>query len=271
MKVVSLYKFMDIDDPDSFRDQLKVLCDEQSLLGTILVAREGFNGTIAGNESAINVVLNFIRDRFKLNKELEAFWADSKEAPFRKMRVKVKKEIVSLGRPDVLPHRLSGKHVDVKQWNKLISNPDVLVIDTRNQYEIEVGTFPGAVNPENNSFREFGDFAKKLAEEDTNRQLAMFCTGGIRCEKATALMLELGFSDVYHLKGGILKYLAEVNQSENKWSGECFVFDSRIAVDRDLIEGEYQQCHACRRPLKSSDLESPHYLEGVSCEHCNKN
>jgi UPF0176 protein len=154
------------------------------------------------------------------------------------------------------------------RWNELISDPDVLVIDTRNHYEIEVGTFPGAIDPGNDSFREFPEFAKELAEQSTDRPLAMYCTGGIRCEKATALMLELGFDEVYHLQGGILNYLTEVDEKENKWDGECFVFDTRVAVDRDLAEGGYVQCHACRRPLSTADLESPDYWEGVSCPHC---
>lgn len=268
MKVVSLYRFLDIENLDSFRDQLKKLCDEQCLLGTILVATEGFNGTLAGSESSVRIVMNWIRDRFNIDEELDARWTESGEAPFRKMQVKVKKEIVTLGRPDILPHKVSGQHVGVERWNELISDPSVLVIDTRNHYEIEVGTFPGAIDPGNDSFREFPDFAKELAEQSTDRPLAMFCTGGIRCEKATALMLELGFDDVYHLQGGILNYLTEVDDAENKWSGECFVFDTRIAVDRDLAEGGYVQCHACRRPLNTADLASPDYREGVSCPQC---
>jgi UPF0176 protein len=212
--------------------------------------------------------MNWIRDRFNIDEELDARWTESGEAPFRKMQVKVKKEIVTLGRPDILPHKGSGQHVGVERWNELISDPSVLVIDTRNHYEIEVGTFPGAIDPGNDSFREFPDFAKELAEQSTDRPLAMFCTGGIRCEKATALMLELGFDDVYHLQGGILNYLTEVDDAENKWSGECFVFDTRIAVDRDLAEGGYVQCHACRRPLNTADLASPDYREGVSCPQC---
>lgn len=268
MKVVSLYRFLDLEDPESFRDDLKVLCDQESLLGTMLVAAEGFNGTLAGNESSVRTVMDWIRDRFDIAEELDARWTDAEEAPFRKMRVKVKKEIVTLGRPDILPHKGTGKHVDAERWNDLISDPEVLVIDTRNHYEIEVGTFPGAIDPGNDSFREFPEFAKELAEQSTDRPLAMFCTGGIRCEKATALMLELGFDEVYHLQGGILNYLTEVGEADNKWDGECFVFDTRVAVDRDLAEGGYVQCHACRRPLSTEDLASPDYREGVSCPQC---
>lgn len=268
MKVVSLYRFLDLQDPQTFRDELKQLCDEQQLLGTVLVAHEGFNGTLAGREQSIRNVMDWIQRRLGIPETLDARWTDSDDAPFRKMRVKVKSEIVTLGRPDLLPHRRTGVHVDTKRWNELISDPDVLVIDTRNHYEIEVGTFPGAVDPGNDSFREFPEFAKQLATQSTDRPLAMFCTGGIRCEKATALMMELGFSEVYHLQGGILNYLSEVEEQDNRWRGECFVFDTRVAVDRDLTEGGYVQCHACRRPLSSADLASVDYREGVSCPKC---
>ncbi len=268
MKVVSLYRFLDLQDPEAFRDDLKQQCDSQGLLGTVLVASEGFNGTLSGSESSIRALMNWIRNRLSISEELDARWTDADEAPFRKMRVKVKKEIVTLGRPDLLPHKSTGEHVNAERWNELISDPDVLVIDTRNHYEIELGTFPGAVDPGNDSFREFPDFAKELATQSTNRPVAMFCTGGIRCEKATALMIELGFNEVYHLQGGILNYLTEVDATDNHWSGECFVFDTRVAVDRDLAEGGYVQCHACRRPLSSTDLASADYREGVSCPKC---
>ena len=268
MKVVSLYRFLDLKDPESFRDQLKTLCDEQGLLGTMLVAAEGFNGTLAGSEESVRTVMNWIREQLGITEELDARWTDSVDAPFRRMRVKVKTEIVTLGRPDILPHKGTGEHVNAARWNELISDPEVVVIDTRNHYEVEVGTFPGALDPGNDSFREFTEFAKELAEQSTDRPLAMFCTGGIRCEKATALMLELGFDDVYHLQGGILNYLFEVEEAKNKWHGECFVFDTRVAVDRDLAEGGYVQCHACRRPLSTADLQSPDYREGVSCPLC---
>jgi len=268
MKVVSLYRFLDLKDPQSFRVKLKTLCDEQGLLGTMLVATEGFNGTLAGSEESIRTVMSWIREQFDIAGELDARWTDADEAPFRKMRVKVKKEIVTLGRPDILPHKGTGEHVDATRWNELIADPDVLLIDTRNHYEVEVGTFPGAMDPGNDSFREFPQFAKELAEQSTDRTLAMFCTGGIRCEKATALMLELGFKDVYYLQGGILNYLAETDDAQNRWDGECFVFDTRVAVDRDLAEGGYVQCHACRRPLSMEDIASPDYVEGISCPRC---
>jgi UPF0176 protein len=268
MKVVSFYRFLDITDPQQFRDELQALCDAHGLLGTILVATEGFNGTIAGGSEAVGNVFRCLQHDFDIREELDARWTDADAAPFRRMRVKVKKEIVSLGRPDILPHRKTGEHVPPEKWNKLIEDPNVLLIDTRNHYEFEVGTFPGAIDPGNNSFREFPAFAAELAGTSKDRPLAMFCTGGIRCEKATTLMLELGFEQVYHLQGGILNYLEKMPADENRWDGECFVFDTRIAVDRDLAEGGYVQCHACRRPLSSEDLASPDYREGVSCPRC---
>jgi UPF0176 protein len=268
MNVASFYRFLELDRPEEFRDALQAVCDEQGTLGTILVAEEGFNGTIAGSEEAIRAVLAWIRSRLSLDEPIEARWTEAAAAPFRRMRVRRKKEIVTLGRPDILPHERTGSYVSPDRWNALIRNPDVLVIDTRNHYEVEVGTFPRAIDPQTDSFRQFPEFAKELAATSKDRPLAMFCTGGIRCEKATALMLELGFDEVYHLKGGILRYLEEVPPEQNRWNGECFVFDTRVAVDRDLAEGGYVQCHACRRPLSSEDLASPDYREGVSCPQC---
>jgi UPF0176 protein len=268
MKVASFYRFLDLSDPKPFRGGLQSYCDQQGVLGTILVAAEGFNGTICGPRGAILEVFDWIERRLALDTPIEARWTDASEAPFRRMRVRVKKEIVTLGRPDILPHTQTGTYVPPQEWNALIENPEVLVIDTRNHYEVEVGSFPRAVDPGTDSFRQFPAFAEQLAETSRDRPLAMFCTGGIRCEKATALMLELGFEEVYHLQGGILRYLQEIPDADNRWQGECFVFDTRVAVDKDLTEGGYVQCHACRRPLSAADLASPDYREGVACPHC---
>ena len=268
MKVAAFYRFLDLADVKTFRDELQAFCDDREVLGTVLVAAEGINGTICGAEAAILEVFGWIERRLELETPIEARWSEAGEAPFRRMRVRVKKEIVTLGRPDILPHRKTGTYVPPEEWNGLIENPDVLVIDTRNHYEVEVGTFPRAVDPGTDSFREFPEFAKELAQTSGDRPLAMFCTGGIRCEKATALMLELGFDEVYHLQGGILRYLEEMPEGKNRWQGECFVFDTRVAVDKDLAEGGYVQCHACRRPLSTEDMASPDYREGVSCPHC---
>jgi UPF0176 protein len=268
MKVASFYRFLDLADTGAFRDSLLALCKEKGLLGTVLVAHEGFNGSLSGTVEDIQHVFHWIEETLELDEPVEARWNEVSEAPFRRMRVRLKKEIVALGRPDILPHEKTGTYVPASEWNQLIEDPEVLVIDTRNSYEFEVGTFPRAIDPKTDSFREFPEFAEKLAETSKDKRLAMFCTGGIRCEKATALMLELGFKDVYHLQGGILKYLEEVPEENNAWNGECFVFDTRVAVDRDLAEGGYVQCHACRRPLSTEDLASPDYREGVSCPKC---
>ena len=268
MNVVSFYRFTDVNDPDVVRGRLQVLCEKEGLLGSILVACEGVNGTLAGEAESIRSVFSWVEEKLSLDAVIEGRWTEADAAPFRRMRVKVKKEIVTLGRPDIRPDKLTGKHVGIREWNELIRDPDTLVIDTRNQYEFEVGTFENAVDPETDNFREFPEYAYQLAELDPDRKLAMFCTGGIRCEKATALMMELGFSEVYQLQGGILKYLETVDDSDNLWRGECFVFDTRVAVDRDRAEGGYVQCHACRRPLSSDDLASPQYREGVSCPRC---
>ena len=268
MKVAAFYRFLDLDEPRAFRDELQRVCDERALRGTVLVASEGFNGSLAGDESAICEGFAWIEQRLDLGEPIEARWNDVSEVPFRRMRVRLKREIVTLGRPDILPHRKTGTYVQPADWNRLIEDPNVVVIDTRNHYEYEVGTFPRAIDPKTDSFRQFPDFARELAESSKDRPLAMFCTGGIRCEKATALMLELGFEEVYHLQGGILRYLEEVPEAQNRWDGECFVFDTRVAVDRDLAEGGYVQCHACRRPLSAEDLASADYREGVSCPKC---
>lgn len=268
MKVVSFYRFLSLSDPDALRVLLQKQCEQQDLLGTILLAREGINGTLAGSASSVRAVFGFLQSRLNLVDPIDARWTDADEPPFRRMRVKCKAEIVTLGRADIEPQKATGQHVSPDDWNRLIADPQTLVIDTRNRYEIEVGTFPGSVDPGTDSFHEFPAFAKALADKDTNRSLAMFCTGGIRCEKATALMLDLGFREVYQLRGGILSYLENVSDEANRWDGECFVFDSRVAVDRDLAEGGYVQCHACRRPLSSDELASPDYKEGVSCPKC---
>jgi len=270
LNVVSFYRFFDIERLAEIQQSLQMLCDERGLLGTILIAREGVNGTLAGKGDDIRFVFDWMQAELLLPEcePIDGRWTEAANAPFRRMRVRVKKEIVTLGRPDILPHKNTGTHVSPTEWNALISDPNTLLIDTRNHYEIEVGTFPDALDPGTDSFRNFPQFAVELAEAGTSRPVAMFCTGGIRCEKASALMLELGFSNVNQLQGGILNYLDQVNDEESRWNGECFVFDTRVAVDRDLAEGGYVQCHACRRPLGSDELKSPEYREGVSCPKC---
>lgn len=268
MKVASFYRFLDIDEPGPLRSELREACEQHGLLGTVLVATEGINGTLCGPRQAIETALGWIGARLSLGEPIEARWSEAGAVPFRRLRIRLKKEIVTLGRPDIRPQDRTGRYVPPAEWNALLEDPDVLVIDTRNRYEIEVGTFPRAIDPGTESFREFPDFARQLAATSRDRPVAMFCTGGIRCEKATALMLELGFTEVWHLQGGILHYLEEVDPVENRWQGECFVFDTRVALDRELNEGDYVQCHACRRPLSAADLASEAYREGVSCPYC---
>ncbi len=268
MKVASFYRFVDVASPRELRGALRARCADADLLGTILVAAEGVNGTLAGSEAGIRDVLEFLGNTIGGGAALDARWTEAESAPFRRLRVKVKNEIVTLGRPDIRPQRRTGEHVDIDRWHALLDDPQTLVIDTRNHYEIEVGTFPQAIDPGTDSFRQFSRFAERLAAGERDRPVAMFCTGGIRCEKASALLIELGFDEVYQLQGGVLRYLDEVENENNRWNGECFVFDTRVAVDRDLSEGGYVQCHACRRPLSSEDLAAPEYREGVSCPRC---
>ncbi|HEX2138939.1 MAG TPA: rhodanese-related sulfurtransferase [Woeseiaceae bacterium] len=268
MNVTSFYRFVDVGEPGALAAALQAHCERSGLLGTILVAPEGVNGTLAGSAEAIQAILDRLRSALGLSSPIDARWTDASEAPFRRLRVRLKPEIVTLGRPDIRPHIRTGGHVEPRDWNLLLDDPATLVIDTRNRYEIELGTFPRAVDPGTDSFRQFSGFAEKLPEAERERPIAMFCTGGIRCEKASALMLEMGFRDVYQLQGGILNYLQQMDGDENRWRGECFVFDDRVAVDRDLSEGGYVQCHACRRPLSAEDLASPDYREGVCCPHC---
>jgi UPF0176 protein len=268
VNVTSFYRFVDIPDPAALATDLETRCGRAGLLGTILLAQEGVNGTLAGSAEAIQAILERLRAVLGLGSSIDARWTDAREAPFRRLRVRLKDEIVALGQPDIRPQRRTGRHVAPRDWNRLLDDPATLLVDTRNRYEIELGTFPRALNPGTDSFRQFADFAQRLPESDRRRPVAMFCTGGIRCEKASALMLEMGFTDVYQLQGGILNYLQQVEEPENRWTGECFVFDDRVAVDRDLAEGGYVQCHACRRPLSAQDLASGDYVEGQSCPHC---
>ena len=266
--VASFYRFQDIEDPAALRERLQADSEARNLLGTVLVAAEGVNGSVSGERADIETFLVLIAEELESPRPIDARWTRASEPPFRRIKVRLKNEIVTLGRPDIRPQAGTGRHVSPQEWNRLIADPETLIIDTRNRYEIDVGTFPGAIDPATASFRDFPGFVASLDERDRSRPVAMFCTGGIRCEKASALMLEMGFENVSQLDGGILNYLENVDDEENRWQGECFVFDTRVAVDRDLAEGGYVQCHACRRPLSEADLAAPAYREGVSCPRC---
>jgi UPF0176 protein len=268
--VCALYKFVRVENFQRLRNPLLDLMLEHQVRGTILLANEGINGTIAGPRTAIDVVLHWLRSQPEF-RNLECKESVAEASPFKRSRVKLKKEIVTMGVEGIDPTLSAGTYVEPEQWNELISDPDVLVVDTRNDYECEVGTFEHALNPNTESFREFPAYVKsELLPDETNKKkkVAMFCTGGIRCEKSTAFLKEQGFEEVYHLKGGILKYLEKVQEEESLWRGECFVFDERVTVNHQLEKGSYDQCHACRYPITEEDKNSEHYIAGASCPRC---
>ena len=265
--VAALYRFATFPDYESLREPLKQCMLDNDVRGTLLLAAEGINGTIAGSRQGVDAVLNFLGkdSRFADLAPKESF-AD--ENPFYRTKVKLKREIVTMGVEDIDPKKIVGTYVEPSEWNALISDPEVLLLDTRNKYEVEIGTFESALNPETDSFREFPAYVKNNLDPAKHKKVAMFCTGGIRCEKSTAYLREQGFDEVYHLKGGILKYLEEVPEEETRWRGECFVFDNRVTVNHKLEQGEYDQCHACRMPISESDKARVEYEKGVSCHYC---
>jgi len=265
--ICALYKFTRLDDFETIQLPLKGFLDSLSVKGTLLLAREGINGTISGNQSSLEKVLEYLQSDSRFL-GLEYKFSYSKKTPFKRLKVKLKKEIVTMGLTEIDPTHSVGTYVKPKDWNKLINDPDVVLIDTRNNYEYEIGSFKGAVNPKTETFREFPSFTKNSLEKYRNKKIAMFCTGGIRCEKSTAYLKSKGFKDVFHLQGGILKYLEEVNEGESLWEGECFVFDDRVAVKHNLEPGQYDQCHACRFPITKEDTMHPHYEKGASCPRC---
>lgn len=265
--VCALYKFVTLEDYEAIREPLrKVLVDNQ-VKGTLLLACEGVNGTIAGSREGVNAVLAWLQSDPRLA-ELEYKESYTDTPPFYRTKIKLKKEIVTMGVEGIDPKRVVGTYVKPKDWNALISDPEVLLVDTRNDYEYQVGTFEYALNPNTTTFREFPDYVKANLDPAKHKKVAMFCTGGIRCEKSTAYMKEQGFEDVFHLQGGILKYLEEVPEAESLWKGECFVFDERVTVNHQLEKGHYDQCHACRLPITEEDKQSEHYQPGVSCHYC---
>ena len=265
--IAALYHFTRFQDPAALQGPLKDLCLSQSVTGSLLLAGEGINGTIAGSRAGIDAVLAHIR-ALPGCADLEWKESSAQEQPFGRMKVRLKKEIVTMGQPDVDPRARVGHYVDPADWNALIQSPDVAVIDTRNDYEVAIGTFEGAVDPKTESFRDFPAWWEANKDRFHNKRIAMFCTGGIRCEKSTNFLIGQGVEDVYHLKGGILKYLEEVPQEDSTWQGECFVFDGRVSVGHGLAEGPHKLCHACRRPILPEDRARPEYEEGVSCHLC---
>lgn len=269
--IAALYKFVDFPDYQQWRAPLQEVADDHQVKGMLLLAHEGINGTIAGTREGINAVLAYLKrdPRFKDLVHKES-WRKGK-VPFHRMRVRLKKEIVTMGQPNVNALN-AGVYVKPEQWNALISDPDVVVIDTRNDYEVEIGTFKGAINPFTARFREFPQWVQEQVQEggilSHRKKIAMFCTGGIRCEKSTAYMKSQGFEEVYHLEGGILKYLEDVPEADSLWQGQCFVFDDRVSVGHQLIPGDFTLCRACRHALSQEDKASSHYVRGESCPYC---
>lgn len=265
--VAALYHFTRFDDPSALREPLLSVCKTHGIMGTLLLAKEGINGTVAGDRAGIDALLKHIRS-LPGCADLEHKESSATQPPFHRMKVRLKKEIVTMGQPDVDPTAKVGNYVAPEDWNELIQSPDVAVIDTRNDYEVAIGTFDGAIDPQTKSFGEFPAWWEENKERFHNKRIAMFCTGGIRCEKSTNYLLGQGVEDVYHLKGGILKYLEDVPQEDSTWDGECFVFDSRVSVGHGLAEGPHILCYACRRPLLPDDRNRPEYEAGVSCHQC---
>ncbi|MEH6578355.1 MAG: rhodanese-related sulfurtransferase [Amphritea sp.] len=265
--VCALYKFVVLEDFETLREPLRKTMVDNGVRGTLLLAREGINGTVAANRAGIDALLAWLQSDPRLADIVYKESTDTSN-PFYRTKVKLKKEIVTMGVEDIDPKRIVGTYVKPEDWNALISDPEVTLVDTRNDYEVQVGTFKGAVNPNTDTFRKFPQYVKDNLDPEKNRKVAMFCTGGIRCEKSTAYLKEQGFDEVYHLEGGILKYLEEVPQDDSLWQGECFVFDNRITVNHQLEKGSYDQCHACRLPLTTDEMQSDKYQQGISCPHC---
>ena len=270
-EIVALYKFTSIDEPLNFQKILKKRLSELKIYGTILISNEGINGTISSDSKEnLSLALSLIESLKGLRK-LDLKFSHSIKKPFIRLKVKLKKEIVTIGDISINPNEIVGKHIEPKEWNKLINDKDTIIIDTRNQYECSIGTFKNSINPKTEKFSDFPGWLEDQSfsnEVKENKKIAMFCTGGIRCEKASSLMKREGFKNVFQLKGGILKYFENVPENESLWRGECFVFDDRVSLNHDLSEGTYDMCHGCRMPITENEKKSDHYIKGVSCSSC---
>ena len=268
--IAAFYKFIEWDNLKKKKSDLERLCLKNNIVGTILLTNEGINGTIAGSEGSVLAVIEGLKNDPLLT-DIELKFSRAEGAVFKRMKVRLKKEIVSMGMESISPANLKGKTVQANDWNKLISNPETLVIDTRNKYECAIGTFKGSLDPKTKSFREFPEWSKNnleaIMKKEGKTKVAMFCTGGIRCEKASSFLLKEGIEEVYQLEGGILKYLENISPDQSLWEGECFVFDERVSIQHGLVEGNFSMCHACRMPIDDDDLKSKQYVEGISCPH----
>ncbi|TWU60198.1 putative rhodanese-related sulfurtransferase [Rubripirellula tenax] len=265
--VAALYRFVPLDDHVELREPILQCMIGSDVRGTLLLAGEGINGTVAGPRSGIETLLDFLRLDPRLA-DLDVKWSTCDEMPFRRSRVRLKKEIVTLGVDGIDPLDSVGTYVDAEDWNALIDDPDVTLVDTRNDYEVAIGTFEGAINPNTESFRDFPEFVASNLDPAKHKKVAMFCTGGIRCEKSTSLLKAAGFENVYHLRGGILKYLETVPAEQSRWEGDCFVFDGRVAVDHDLKESNHVMCFGCGWPVTPAGQQTDDYIAGVQCPHC---
>ncbi len=265
--IAALYKFVKLTDYQALQLILKDLCEQNQIKGTLLLAEEGINGTVAGKRAAIDA-LNAWFEKDERFHNLEYKESTSERCPFYRLKIKLKKEIVTLRVPGVDPTQKVGTYVEPQDWNRLIQDPEVILIDTRNDYEVKIGAFQGAINPQTDCFTEFPDVVRSQFDPKKHKKIAMYCTGGIRCEKASSYMLSEGFENVYHLKGGILKYLETIPSEESLWQGDCFVFDQRVGVAHGLIQGQHDLCHGCRMPVTARDKQSPNYEQGVSCPAC---
>ncbi len=265
--IAAMYQFVQLNRYQSLQKPLLEIMQQYQIKGTLLLAKEGINGTVSATREAIDALYDWLKQHPEF-KNIQSKESYSSQVPFLRSKVKLKKEIVTMGVDNIDPNHIVGTYVKPKEWNALISSPDVTVVDTRNDYEIQIGTFKDAINPNTKTFREFPEYVKTELNPEKNKKVAMFCTGGIRCEKSTAYLKQLGFEEVYHLEGGILKYIEEVPPEESLWEGECFVFDERVAVNHHLQTGQYDQCHACRRPITDKQKQSEFYEAGVSCPLC---
>ena len=268
--ISTFYKFLVLENYKELKIKFDKSLSKTNIKGTILLANEGVNGTIAGSESDLKKFFLYI-DKFSQFKDINPKFSSSNKNPFLRMKVRLKKEIVTIGIPEVSPSNLVGKYLNVEEWNKFLNESDSMIIDTRNDYEVSIGTFKNSINPKIKSFRDFPEWVQKnLIDKKVSKKskIGMFCTGGIRCEKSTSYLKQLGFENVFHLDGGILKYLENVKSDENEWKGECFVFDYRVSLNDSLEKGEYDMCYACRMPLSKENKKNKYYVKGQSCEYC---